>query len=405
MTPALLRSRRPGSSVPWLAAVAGLVGAVAAGGCTFELAPLQEAVTGGTDAGVITPPPMGGSGGDGGTGASGEAGSQALICGEPGTKSCPGALACSPKEPANGCDDPDCNPCPAVPGAVVGCSDQGQCFVEACLEGFADCDGDAIGRSGSELAGSNGCEHDLGVSASVESPLMVELITPPVIDGERADWTGRPVYRVESACASCTTVTDDQAGPISSPASVPPRSDLVGYFRVGWDAGGLYVFAEAFDDHVRLSEESSPTKEDGIVLLFDGLDNRETSPNYEHDDVRVYFGTSGKAAGFNRPLQNGDFELASQVLGERCYRVEARVSWSYIVGFDQNGSQGQLPPVAGNSYGFDISFNDWDPPVLDPTSSVNEHQSQIFWIDPGDQWWRETKGFGSILLLGPPESG
>jgi hypothetical protein len=279
----------------------------------------------------------------------------------------------------------------------MGCSADGECRVESCAPAFVDCNGDALGKSGAELAGSNGCERRFGVLADGAQPLRVPEATMNV-DGQPEDWNTYGIYAAAQGCADCSDETDDKTDRLLSPASAPRPDDLIGYFRISWDSSNLFLLAEAYDDHV-IAKDGDATHEDGVVLLFDGLNNRASSPGYGNDDNRIYIGVNGAHQGFNRPLQAGQLvPVTSQDDGPFCYRIEAQISWRYIVGFEGSSAMGQFPPVEGNSYGFDLSFNDWDPAPGGAEPVVNEHQNQSWWIDPGDAWWRLSQGFGSITL-------
>jgi hypothetical protein len=278
----------------------------------------------------------------------------------------------------------------------MGCGDDGACRVEGCVTGFADCDGDALGKSGPELTGSSGCEYSFGEVRSGAQPLSVPEQTM-FVDGSRTDWTDIPAYAIDQACEDCSG-TDDRTAPVVSPRSVPVPQDLTAYFRIAWDASNLYVLAEAFDNG--LVSGGDATREDGVLLLFDGLDNREPGSTYGNDDTRVYIGLSDAHVGFNRGLQQAQLQASHQANGLFCYRIEAQISWRYIVGFDEQNSQGKFPPTPNQTYGFDISINDWDPAPGGAEPVVPEHRNQIFWVNPGDEWWFRSQGFGGIKLVG-----
>lgn len=292
----------------------------------------------------------------------------------------------------------------------MGCSENGQCQVQGCQAGLADCNGDALGKSGADALASDGCEHsfvNFGVLASGDEPLPIpeKTIIP---DGVVTDWNGAPVYAMAAACDNCSTEKDPgTAERVLSPGSPPLGTDLTAYFRVSWDSSNLYVFAEAFDDQrVQTGDFKS---EDGLVLTFDGLDDRAMDPDHGNDDNRVYIGISGSHSALNRPLQGQQLVAVTQPNGPLCYRIEAQLAWRYIVGSDEAQSQGKLPPAVGKTYGFDISVNDWDPAPGGAEPVVSEHQHQIFWVDPGDNWWRLSQGYGAITLVdgsgGPSDAG
>jgi hypothetical protein len=397
---------RPRSSAPPLAVGVSLLGALGLSGCLVELPPLVDDGIGGFSGTGGTPAVLGGSGGSGVPGGSGGNGGNdgPDQCGA-GSKQCPGVSECvSTTDPEFGCSDASCAPCSTLDDTVVmGCSDDGQCQVQGCREGFADCNGDALGRSGAALGSSNGCEYSFGAVSPSSEPLLVPTRNF-TIDGERADWNGIPVYTLEQACINCG---DERAPEYSSPplssGSAPPTTDLDAYFRIAWDASNLYLLAEAYDDHLYTTDvpadQHPGANEDGVVMFFDGLNNRQPSSSYGNDDTRVYIGLSENHEAFNRPLQAGQVAVVAQQNG-LCYRLEAQISWRAIVGFDEQNSQGQLPPTPDKSYGFDISFNDWDPAPGGAEPVAIQHQHQVFWVDPGAQWWNFSQGWGGMKLLG-----
>jgi hypothetical protein len=46
-----------------------------------------------------------------------------------------------------------------------------------------------------------------------------------------------------------------------------------------------------------------------------------------------------------------------------------------------------------------MSFNDWDPAPGGAEPALIEHQNQVFWLDPGNEWWIRSQGWGSIVLV------
>jgi cellulose/xylan binding protein with CBM9 domain len=391
---------RPRTLAPCVAVGVSVLGGLGLSGCFFELPELVSDAGIGASGGTAGLPPIGGGGG---SGAGGSGGSGA---GTGGTDACAGDVklcggeCVSRREPLTGCGALSCDPCqgPANGNTVMGCSEDGECRVDGCQAGFADCDGDSLGKTSAELtSGNNGCEHSFGTLANGAEPLRVPFQTMS-IDGDGAEWNGIPAYPMTKACANCGGDKDpgtDQRP--TSASSTPLASDLSGYFRLSWDTSNLYVFAEAFDDQPISS--GNYKSEDGLVMMFDGLNDRASDGDFGNDDERVYIGLSKSHEGLTRPLQPGQLVLEAKANGLFCYRIEAQLSWRYIVGFDEQNSQGQLPPAIGKNYGFDISFNDWDRAPGGAEPAVNEHQHQIFWVDPGDAWWRLAQGYGGITLV------
>jgi hypothetical protein len=193
---------------------------------------------------------------------------------------------------------------------------------------------------------------------------------------------------------------------------VPLRSDLDAYFRVAWDRDFFYVLADVFDS--ALVDTGAQTAqndgicqngalcEDAFAVFFDGRNNRAVSPNYSIDDSRVFLGLGNKAYRTSgAPVQTQEVDLLADRFAEACYRIEARFSWTFIVGVQGNAAElaGHFPPLAGQEYGFDIAVNDWDPGISDPTP---KRDSQLFWRSPGPDYQNVTSGFGPIRLIDEP---
>lgn len=280
----------------------------------------------------------------------------------------------------------------------MGC-DNGQCVVLECPQDFADCDGLA----------NNGCEYSLGPVAATVDSLDVPF-REILVDGRGDDWSSLPAYRFDRVCADCGE--DNNTPPIAADSTVPPRGDLDARFRVAWDRDFFYVFLEAYDDHP--FDEGAPGDrcqhgaecEDSLQVFFDGRNDRLLNDQgYGFDNQRLFLGLSDR---FAAPAQGaplvGDVEIVTGRQGTQCYRLEAKIDWSYITATRGGGSApGQFPPKAGQSYGFDIAMNDWDPAISD--AARIERQSQIFWVDPGPQYFNKPTGIGPMTLSGGPDAG
>jgi len=358
-------------------------------GCFFELEPLAE--TGGSLGGGGTFGAVGGEGGDtpvAGEGGSGAGGDPVFPgCNSvPGTKDC--GAGCVPVGPENGCNDPECRPCPSVANAAAPTcgGDGGPCQIASCNSGFADCDGD-LSSYGVE-SGGNGCEYSFGTIAEANQPLSVPRAQILVADGTRDDWSGIPAYRLEHPCVDCQD--DGTAFRPSAQNEAPPSSDLSAYVRVAWDANNFYVLAEAFDDFI-FSDGSSvdngscrtngdyvpgPMCEDAFAIYFDG---RQNGGNYGNEDHRIFIGASGAsfAPSQGQPPTGTVVTRLLPSPGPRCYRLEAQFDWKLLVSNQGQPVDGKFPPAANQSYGFDIAVSDWDQSLTDASSF--ERQSQLFY--------------------------
>ncbi|MEY2935111.1 MAG: Carbohydrate family 9 binding domain-like [Pseudomonadota bacterium] len=392
------RVRNLRSAGAWLA----LPGLLLLGSCLFDLPALEP------DAGIGGNAGLSGLGGDGQiAGNTGDPGGSSNLGGGAGVgNACPDGQkscgeSCQPQTAAFGCSSDTCEPCLEPPGTVVQCVD-GQCAVTGCKANFADCDGDTID---SATVG-NGCEYSLGPLAPTVSSLEVPFAKPIAVDGSRDDWSDVPAYSFEQVCANCR---DQVTPPITASASIPPRNDLDGRFRVAWDGDFFYVFVEAFDAH--LFDQGDPAGagcehgaecEDSVQVLLSG---RNIRGSYGNDNHRIFLGLSNRVAapGQGQPKPE-EVEIVTQRQASRCYRLEAKIDWGYITATNGGDTaQGHFPPAANQSYGFDIALNDWDPAVSDATRL--ERQSQIFWNAPGPNFAGTTAEIGTMTLVGAADAG
>lgn len=403
-TPRRLTPRRGRGS--WI----GIGFLLLSGSCFFKLDPVVEgpADSGLTGiAGSLGGSPSGGAGGSSDPAGAANIGGSAGVSTDPG---CPSGHKlcddgrCLPNTPENGCGSTVCKACPSLSGAVIGCKED-QCAVLGCQPGFADCDGDSINDVG-DIAG-NGCEYQLATPQSSVTALEVPF-AHILVDGDRDDWNGLPAYSFDQLCPNCN---DQQTPPISADSSIPRKTDLDAYWRVAWDGDFFYLFVEAFDDHLYDAGVAGSNKcqfgaecEDSVQVFFDGLDNRASNPSagYGNDDHRVFLGLSQR---FSAPAQGQpqpeDVAVRTKRQSNFCYRIEAQFDWKYITGTKGGGSApNKFPPAANQTYGFDISVNDWDPPISDANGI--ERQSQVFWVNPGQEYANKTIGFGPMKLIGPP---
>lgn len=378
-------------------------------GCFFELEELVEPAVGGFgNAGAIG---RGGGGGiaQGGSPNGGSGGSfvQPEEC-PTGQKLCGGEL-CVPMTIENGCGNPTCEPCAQPAQGRVSCNqDTRACQVDSCDFGFADCDGNLLAYTGADAG--NGCEYPFGTIQTVAQPLEVRFANDIRLDdgGSRIDWTGIPAYPLEATCPNCL---NDFFPSIIAQNEAPPRADLDAYVRVAWDTDFFYVLGEAFDNsifHDGLSlglgqcQNGAPC-EDAFRVFFDGRNDRATGGVSSNDDFHVFLGLSGKAfRPSGAPVSNSEVQFTPTIQSGFCYRIEAQVSWSYIVSLQ--GLQGipdVFPPKSGQQYGFNVSVNDWDPPV---SGGAPERQSQLFYVNPGDNYHQVSAGYIPMLLSGGPDA-
>jgi hypothetical protein len=378
-------------------------------GCFFELEPLEEpdgGIGGGGTFGAVGgeagESPMGGDGGGGVAGMPPQDG-----CEQAGQKRCDGK--CVDADPEHGCSNEDCTPCAPVDNGTRSCSsDNGSCKVESCAPGFADCDGDTLVYNGQ--SGGNGCEYSFmqntTLRASNQQPLEVPRKAIVISDGSRDDWSGVPAYALDQTCDNCI---DTALPDVAAKNEVPPRSDLDAYFRVAWDENFFYMLGDVYDRNPLSNGaegggicQGGALCEDAFTLFFDGRNNRNQpgGESYNIDDPRIFVSLGNRSYWVSGPpVAPPHVDLkAVTTHGPYCYRLEAQVSWTLIVGIQGNADAfpDQFPPKPGNQYGFDISVNDWDPGVSVDTES---RESQLFWVNPGAGYHEVTTGFGAMTLV------
>jgi hypothetical protein len=401
------RFQRPGRSNDRRAraSTAGIWLGLISFGCFFELEPvvdLDGGIGGGGSGGSL-----GGAAGEtpvGGDGGGGVAGTPQDGC-PSGQKSCDGV--CVDITPLNGCSNDDCTDCAAVADATLTCAgDDGGCKVADCNPGFADCNGDTRTYDGSSSG--DGCEYSFaaggGIRPTAQQPLQVPRGNGISIDGSRDDWQGIPAYQLLQTC-NTGDCTDDALPEITAVAELPPRRDLDAYFRVAWSPDFFYVLGDVYDDALFANGagvddgrcQNGALCEDALTVFFDGKNDRaQQGDGYQFDDPRVFLGLAGQAYRVSGFLESGDVDL-KPVQNGACYRIEAQIAWTMIVGVQANAVvEGQFPPATGQNYGFDISVNDWDPGVSDQTE---RRESHLFWVNPGPQYHRRTAGFGAMTLV------
>ena len=403
-------------SRPWKRARAALslaLGAALSQSCFFELAELEPPPPGGFGGagGTEIVAGTGGSAGDDDPGGVGGGGTPDPGC-DLGFKRCDGA--CVPESPENGCGRETCERCAPVAQALLGCNtDNGQCQVAECNAGFADCNADTGGYNGNADTVGDGCEYPFGPGGEIVSPVPTQLSVPEkhidVVDGSRDDWAGIPAYPLLAVCENCVDRTQIDVIALNE---VPPRRDLEAYFRVAWDGDHFYVLGDVFDSAIVADGTTNSDGrcqggalcEDALTLFIDGRNNRAEQPSYSNDDFRLFISTGNKDFRVSgEQMDSSRLDYKATLVGAACYRIETAFAWSAIVQTQPDQSvAGLFPPAIGQSYGFDISVNDWDRPA---SETDPQRESQLFWISPGEGYESVTAGFGAMTLAGPPTLG
>ena len=341
----------------WIALVAAAAYVPA---CFFELAAVVEE----TDSGL-----NGAGGGSGGMGAGGSDSG-----GGSGDASVDASCAC-----------------PDLQNAAETCAADA-CAIASCDDGFGDCNGVV----------DDGCETDFaGWPSEPPSSDLLEVNrfeVDPIVDGIGAEWVGVGRQAVAVRCGECTT----QEYPLEKPSGVLAQpEDFTAVFRVGWTSSFLYAFVEVRDDDFvdtpSLDRDGvlRPALQDAIELLLDGNNSGAVdggSGGYDENDRQLFFGLNGSAEDPTEPVPpNATPRAFTVVQGRGCYTAEIALDWGYI----KVGSTSLV--IEGDQFGFDLAVNDWDRGSADAGA---QFESQLFWKSPGDSYWIDNRGFGTIILGG-----
>ena len=249
-----------------------------------------------------------------------------------------------------------------------------------CIEGVTvDCDGDP----------SNGCEvsfqvMDVDPTMSLAAPFRSMVIDP---DGEDDDWTGIPLIGLTVPCGDCGDPFNDNV--VTQPGSVPIASDLLVAFRVSWDQGNLYLWYQASDDDIQ--DTGTPaSRQDGFELLLD-FDNDGWSDEGAH---QLFFSANGDPEETMFGSVSPGLPVAEHVMRatrrtNSCYFLEVSIGAQFT-----QGNPGVAAAFAeGMLVGFNIATNDHD---------GGTRQSQIFFKDPGPNYWfAPNNPFGTLELVNP----
>lgn len=201
-------------------------------------------------------------------------------------------------------------------------------------------------------------QYDLPEDPGIESNKRLQTYTAsrgtPIIDGEVDDlWADAQV--------------------VGTTTQVMPDEGAVAEVRVLWDAQKIYVLAEVTDDLV--SAASSNNYEHDSFEVFIDENNAKTS-SYEEDDAqyRVSFANLQSTGG---QTSREYLESAALVI-DGGYRVEMAVELRFV------------QPEAGVTIGIDFQVND------DFGDGLRSGISK--WNDATNESWRNTSGWGQLIL-------
>jgi endo-1,4-beta-xylanase len=138
-----------------------------------------------------------------------------------------------------------------------------------------------------------------------------------------------------------------------------------------WDGENLYVFVKVRDK--LLSKKSTNAYEqDSVEIFVDEKNNK--SPEYEKDDAQYRISFTGDFSSRGYPAKYA----SAQAITPDGYTVEVKIPFQFI------------KPAPGVKIGFDLQIND------DPGSGRRESYAK--WNDPTNESFRNTAGFGTLIL-------
>jgi hypothetical protein len=277
--------------------------------------------------------------------------------------------------------------------------------VVACNAGYVDCNNDSVdgcevkfGPAPSELTvvANNG-----GPDASTKNVYGIPRTPSPLtIDGRPDDWDDRlKLVPLAVTCNDCQQGQNQVGGReghnIRDPAGSPEATDLVAYFRIAWDNGGLYVMTLTKDDEFVPLAPKPPTLQANDAELQDGLElllDSDFNPlDFGQNDYHLFIGASTGAWNHDRTATVGppNVEVARSESG-RCHFIEARLSASFL-------SPTSTPLTENRRLGFSVAVNDWD-----SHNGVPDRDHQVFWQDPGRVYAVNQTNFPAVQLVATP---
>jgi endo-1,4-beta-xylanase len=138
-----------------------------------------------------------------------------------------------------------------------------------------------------------------------------------------------------------------------------------------WDNQNLYVFVKV-QDKVLSKKNPSGYLQDSVEIFVDEKNNK--SPEYDKDDAQYRINFTGDFSSRGYPSAY----TSAQAITADGYVVEVKIPFQFI------------KPAPGTKIGFDLQIND------DPGSGTRESYAK--WNDPTNESFRNTSGFGTLIL-------
>lgn len=174
----------------------------------------------------------------------------------------------------------------------------------------------------------------------------------------------------------------------------PGSRDLVATFRVSWDETRLYVTVSVVDDDLQYVEGMVELDHDVVEVMANGRnDEPYRTPagafRFDVDDHRLVFSPEGQRWTTDPAQPRGDDVVQQAYSTTQGYEVEVGIRWPFVL-----GSDGHVPSP-GDQVGFNVAAVDRD---LDEAAS-----STVIWR-LSEFRWRNTTGWGTVVLRCPPAS-
>ena len=141
--------------------------------------------------------------------------------------------------------------------------------------------------------------------------------------------------------------------------------------RALWDGKMLYVFVKV-KDPLLSKKSANDYEQDSVEIFIDERDNK--SPDYKEDDAQYRINFTNDFSSRGNPAK-----IVSAVsITPDGYAVEAAIPFRFV------------RPKPGTKIGFDLQIND--------DQGKGRRASLSKWNDPTNESYRNTSGFGTLVL-------
>ncbi len=162
--------------------------------------------------------------------------------------------------------------------------------------------------------------------------------------------------------------------PVKAFSKIDTTNTATAELKFLWDDKHLFILAE-IDDSQLNGNHPAPWEQDSVEFFVD--ETMQRSKNYEADDGQYRVSFKGLVS--YGQSTNGKMRAAAKRT-EEGYRVEAAIAWQ------------KIKPHDGKKIGFEAQVND--------DAGAGRRQAVVKWNEASDNSWRDTSGFGTLILVG-----